>query len=766
MRAALRYAVARMRARRTRTLLALLGITAAGAMLGAAVTVSYALGTGFERTAERADLPDIAATFTPIEQETVERIVRSLPNVEDVSFRIDRSVISLAAGGRTTNRATAIGVQRGSRHGYAIVAGRDIERQGEAVIEAGLARSWHLRPGGTLFAEARNVDVHQRLRIVGVAVSPDAVAYPLASSPVFYADYRNVSRMIAARPGTVDTAQVWLANAGLVDVTLAQARAASFGVERLRFGTRISLRVLIGQAAGLVIALLVAYSVISLLVAGTMLAASASAEVQRRVQGIGVMRSLGLSSGQVTAAAAAEGALIAAPAGALGVTLGWLLVGGPTSRLLASLNQLGPGPGLALLLVASFVGLVAIVAAFSAWPAWRAARRPPVETLRGGDVAGAARRFPLPAGPGGLGVRLVLARPVRGLSAVIVLGLAASLILLVLSIASVLRSLDERPQALGTRYQLTLPAGQPAVEAARATPGVDDAATRYETPAADSFRLDEPFTIVSFSSDHTAFEDPVLESGRHLRSGGEAEVGVGLAQALGLHPGSTLAAQLPNGAEVRFTVVGIVRAFQDQGRIAYVRPTRLLAADPLAPSTVAVRVARGATVAAVQQALGERGLFAIESGGLAGQSVQGFAARSSGFIDLVIALLRSVAIVSGVVCLYAVAQVLALTAHERRRSLAVVRSFGASRNQITLIFAGAAATIGLLALPLGILVERYALGPFVASLAASYISLPLAAGPLAVLVTAVLLVAGAAAVALLLGRAATSRPVVIDLTEE
>ena len=158
--------------------------------------------------------------------------------------------------------------------------------------------------------------------------------------------------------------------------------------------------------------------------------------------------------------------------------------------------------------------------------------------------------------------------------------------------------------------------------------------------------------------------------------------------------------------------------------------------------------------------------LALDSGGIAGQSVQGFAARSSGFLNLVIALLRSVAIVSGAVCLYAVAQVLALTAHERRRSLAVVRSFGASRSQIVLIFAGAAATIALLALPLGILVERLALGPLVAARAASYISLPLQAGPLEIAATAVFLGVGATVVALLLGRAATSRSVVVDLTEE
>ena len=417
-------------------------------------------------------------------------------------------------------------------------------------------------------------------------------------------------------------------------------------------------------------------------------------------------------------------------------------------------------------MLGSFVALVLIVAGFSAWPAWRAARRPAIETLRGGDIAGAARALPLPAGATGLGVRLVAARPVRTLGAVIVLGLAAALILLVLSIASVLRSLDQRPQALGTRYQLALPAGRPALEAANATAGVDGAATRFEVLAADSFRLGEPFKIISFAGDHTEFEDPVLDRGRHLRNDNEAEVGLGLATALGLQIGGTLAAQLPSGAEIRYEVVGIVRAFQDQGRIVYVNPKRLLAADPSAPSTIAVRVAPGFTVSGVRDTLEAQGILALDSGGIAGQSVQGFAARSSGFLGVVIALLRSIAIVSGVVCLYAVAQVLALTAHERRRSLAVVRSFGASRTQIVLIFAGAAATIGALALPLGVVVERFALGPMVASLAASYVSLPLTAGPLEIAATAASLALGATAVALLLGRAATSRSVVVDLTEE
>ena len=764
MNAALRYAIARLRVRRTRTILSLLGIVAAGAMLGAAITVAYGLGTGFERTANRADLPDIAATFAPLDRERVDRVVRSLPNVASSSYRLQRSVIYLASRSHETNRARVIGVEPGRRHGYAIVEGRDLTGPRETVIEVGLARAWKIHLGDELFAEARNIDVHKILRVVGIALSPDGVAFPLASSPRFYTSTSTVAEMLGTSPDTVDTALIWLADPSRVDITLSQARAAGFGVDQLRFGTRSALKVLIGQAAGLVIALLVAFSLVSLLVAGTMLAASSAAEVQRRLQAIGLLRAVGMSTAKIVAASAIEGAVIGGTAGLIGIGLGWLLVNGPSTRLLESLNQLGPGVAVMPLLALALLLLVVLVAGGAAWPTWRAARRPAIETLRGADVVGVPRNLPLPSGAFGLGLRLSLARPIRTVAAALVLGLALSVVLLVLAIASVLRTLNDRPQALGTRYQLNVVAAPSEVSRIQALPGVEDAAPRFDIPASDSFQLGEPFRIIAYPGDHTRFEDPVLESGRHLAADDEAEIGLGLSHALGLHVGGTLAAQLATGQEVRFTVVGIVRAFQDQGRIVFARPARLHASGDLA--TVAVKVARGSTVDDVRVELQQRGYFAVDSGGIAGQNVQGFASRSSGFLSLLIALLRSVAVVNGAVCLYAIAQVLALTAHERRRSLAVVRSFGANRRQVVMIFAGAALAVIALAVPIGLLVERYAVGPFVASLAASYISLPLSAGPVEIGAMVALLGLGAAAVALGLARGVTSRPVVTDLAEE
>src|ERR671928_942682 len=183
---------------------------------------------------------------------------------------------------------------------------------------------------------------------------------------------------------------------------------------------------------------------------------------------------------------------------------------------------------------------------------------------------------------------MALARPVRAAAGTLVLGSAVVVILLILSIATLLLRLDSNPVAIGKRYQLTVSA--PPAEAARISrlPGVQAAAPRYDVNAADSFQLGEPFTMIAYPGDHTRFEAPALAQGRRLRGPDEAEVGLGLAQILNLYPGSTLAAQLPSGRELRFQVVGVVRAFERQGRVVYVRARRLVAAEPDAPSELAV----------------------------------------------------------------------------------------------------------------------------------------------------------------------------------
>jgi hypothetical protein len=87
-----------------------------------------------------------------------------------------------------------------------------------------------------------------------------------------------------------------------------------------------------------------------------------------------------------------------------------------------------------------------------------------------------------------------------------------------------------------------------------------------------------------------------------------------------------------------------------------------------------------------------------------------------------------VAIVDALVCLYALIQTCALTALERRRSVSVLRAFGAEAAAVRRLLAGSLAALVIPAAALGVLLERFVLGPALANLAASYATLSLGAG--------------------------------------
>jgi putative ABC transport system permease protein len=756
---ALSYTGARFRARPARVLLAGVGIAAASAMVGAAITVGWSLSTGFDRSAAAADLPDAIATFDPLPRAAVAPRVQALPNLRAVGYRLSISGRHISFGANENRHATVVGVQ-GGRRGYAIVDGRDFAGPADAVVETGLARSWHLHVGDSLDLDGL------RLRVAGIAVSPDTVGFPLAKGPRVWVPYQTAGELAGAAPGSIDQVLLWVRDPTRLDVTLSQARMASYGISGLTFVTRTGVRSLIGRAGGIVIALLVGFSVVALVSAGAMLAAAAAADVQRRLSSIGVLRAVGASAGGVAAVFALEAAAVAAPAATVGLLTGWLLSSGPTSRLLLSLNELSPGASLLGLLAAALVAIVGLVAGASAWPAYRAARRPPVETLRGGDIASVTRHAPAPPGVSGLGLRLTLARPRRTVAVAGVLAVSAAVVLLILAVATVLTRLHTTPAAIGKRYELSV--GAPASQAARIAriSGVERTTPSWTVDAADSFDLGEPFTLVAYQGDHTLWEAPPLASGRRIRSPDEAEVGLGLAQALDLHPGATLAAQVTGGSELRFRVVGIDRIIQDEGRIAYVEPKRLIASTPWPNSSVAVKLAPGASGSAVEAALAKYGYFAASSGGVSGEAVQGWAGRNGGFVSILVALLRTIALLDGGVCLYVLLQMLALTAQERRRSLAVVRAVGASRRQLAVMFAVSALTVAFVAAPVAVLLERRLIAPFVARLAASYVALPLGAGAgQAAIVTCALFTAALAAAWWVAG-AAASGPVVTALREE
>jgi len=721
MTAALRAAAGHLRAMRGRALTAALGIAAAAAMAGAATYVSYALATGFERSAEQSDLPDVVARFAEQPQRRIRALVGALPNVEAYTLRLEINRVRLWSGRDVTQKG-AVQIVPPGRRGYAIVAGRDVRgARREAVIERGLASSWGLEPGDSL-----GVGRLGRMPIVGISVAPDNVAFPLASAPRVQLSQGYLRRVFGDAQPTTNQVLVWTRDPSRTDVTLQQARATAYGIGDLSFVTRAGVRVLVDQAAGIVIALLVTFSLVALLAAAVLLASQAAADVQRSLPAIGVRRAIGVPRLVVASQYAGSAGLLGAVAGGLGVGAGVLAVSAPAAGVLEALNERAPGSAALPPLLAAWLGIVLVAMLAAGWPAWRAAGRPPVELLRGGaDLSGSAGRLSrlVPRGGGFfvLGMRLALARPRRALAALAVLSVCGGVLALMLGLSSLVLALRDDPGSVGKRYTLLarLPAGEAA--AVRALPGVLDAAPRYVAQGADSFALGEPVKLVAFPGDHTRFESPALASGRRVRSDGEAEVGTGLAQALGVRVGAQLAVALPSGAEARFRVVGTVRAIDDDGRVAYVRPARLLAADPSISPLIAIRLERGADRAAVTRALRRLGAEP--------RAVSAATTRSTAFLGALATLLRAVGVIDAIVCLYALCQALSLTARERRATLALLRSAGASHGVIVRILCGAALVLAVPAALLAVVLQRFVLAPLVAASAAGYTDLqPAASG--------------------------------------
>jgi ABC-type lipoprotein release transport system permease subunit len=695
-------------------------------MLSAAIVVADGLGLGFNRAAKAADLPDLIVRFNPEPLSLVDRRIAVLPDLAAYSTRLELDDVGVSYRGHARGDAVAEVIGSGARRGYAVVAGHDLRPRGpEVLLERAFADAWGVRLGS--WFEVRGLGPE---RVVGFVEAPDNVGFPLAKPRLYVSRAAIEARYGAQANPRVNYAEVWLRDPRYLNEVLVQARASSFGLSNLRFATRSGVRVLLDQAAGIVIDLLVALSLIALVTAGVMLAASARAEVQRRLASLGVQRALGASGEYLALAHGLEATLIAAPAAALGAGLGVLATYGSAARLLTLLNEPAPGAALILPLLGGWLASTAIPVAGAAWPAWRATRRPVVGLLRGADVAGSSRRGGLgrrARGLGALGARLIAARRLRLMATVVTLGLSAGFVLLMLSLASALGTLETDPSALGKRFQRTASLPPADARRVRRIPGVQAAAPRFEVQGVDSFSLGDTVDVVGFPGDHTVFEDPPLVAGHRLHGQGETEIGEGLAQTLGLGPGQTLALELPSGRELRLRIAGVVSSLDADGRIAYVPARALVAADPGAPSEIAIVLAPNADQGRVTAALTALGSPPTPA--------TGATARGAPLVAVLRAILLAVAVVDGLVCLYALIQACTLTVQERRRTVAVLRACGAGTSAVARLLTGSALALIVPAAIIGVLLERIVFGPALSNLAASYASLALVATNQQVLVT-------------------------------
>jgi predicted lysophospholipase L1 biosynthesis ABC-type transport system permease subunit len=713
------------------------GIAAAAAMIGAAVTVAYNLDGGFARAADEADMPDVIVHFDQRDAGLIASRVHALPNLAAASLQLEQRPELLSAPGRPQVTSGDVLATLGARHPYKIVSGRDLPGGlGEVVIERGLAAQLHLAVGDRIDVGPPSRAI--QARVVGIAVAPDNVAFPYASGARVWMPYPDVQALAGGSGRPVNTALLWVRDRSQLEVTLEQARAAVFGLTGLNFVTRQGVGVLVDGAAGIVIALLVAVSLGALLGAFVMIAATARAEVQRRLEAIALVRALGASTRSIVAAAIVEAWLIAVPAAVLGLAAGAVAANSAVVAVLHALDQFPRGAAVLAPLAGCFAALLALVAAAAAWPTWRACRAPVAPALRDAELPATPRGAPVPAGTFGLGMRMALARPVRTVATVVVMAGSIAVALLLVGLAAELQRLENDPSAISKHYQLTTHSSTLALQQIRHLPGVAAAGQRFSSSVADSFQLGESFELVAYCGDRLRFEDPPLAAGNRATLPQQAEVGQGLSDPLGLVPGSTLAVQFGDGDEARFHVTGIVRTLDNDGRVVYVQPGRDICS--FRGGQTVIQLKSGADPNRVEQELRLAGHRAAAAAGVT--------TRNAGFLGVIADLLRTVAVIDGLVCVYVLAQMLGLVALERRGTVGLMRAVGAAPAQIATMFLGAATVVVGLAFPLAVVVERLLLGPRTAALAASYATVPLGAGTLELVVSlgAVIVIAVAASV--------------------
>ena len=131
-----------------------------------------------------------------------------------------------------------------------------------------------------------------------------------------------------------------------------------------------------------------------------------------------------------------------------------------------------------------------------------------------------------------------------------------------------------------------------------------------------------------------------------------------------------------------------MRALENDGRIAWVRPDQLLAPRPDLSPQVVVRAEAGRRPRAVDAR-------AASTLGARLQPVGAAQTDNAAFLAVLAAVLRGVGLAVGLVCLYALVQALTVTARERRGAVALLRACGADGTTVGLVLAGAAVAVAV-----------------------------------------------------------------------
>ncbi|MET8908915.1 FtsX-like permease family protein [Micromonospora sp. NPDC004551] len=386
-----RLMVRDLRRRRTETVLLLLAIGAATAMLTLGLALNNAIAQPYERTRAATAGPDVVAMPGATGPEALAALapLATAPGVTAHSGPYPLAFLTLTAHGRTVP---------------AVIQGRD---NAPAALDrpAVTAGTW-VRPGGVVvepaFADALGVRIGETvdigghpLRVVGTAVTAARAVYP-------HADWRYDS----GSPLTQFAGLVWvnrsqigaLAGTRPLSYTLnlkyADPRASTSFVHKSIDGIEYTSWVEIADADGK----LVRQARLALLVGSWLLTALAVVGVANIVagrvvdqrRGVGLLKAVGAGPAMIAAVHLAEYLVIGLAAAGAGLAAGWLAAPALTNPGAGLLGSTGTHPPALRTVVAGTTLALAIAAAATVAPVLRAATTDTVHALA--DAATPPRR--------------------------------------------------------------------------------------------------------------------------------------------------------------------------------------------------------------------------------------------------------------------------------------------------------------------------------------------------------------------------------------
>ena len=390
-------ATASLRRHQSRTLLAIVGVAIAAAMLLDMVMLSTGLRESFRqllvsrnfqmRLAPRGTLPfDTEATIGGAGE--INKLLRTNPDIEEVSPVLGSSVHAMLLDRAVT--AFALGVFPAVQGDYRIMDGLDLRDASDVVANADFLDAIGARLGDTISIatgydpqlrtsqRTRRLIVTGRARFLYLSTGQPAVALPLAALQGMNGALRRdpVSLfMVRLRAGaSADTVGKWVTRNVRTVNAISTEKALATVDERLSYFRQIAY---ILGAVSLALGFLLVTTLVTV-------------SVNERIGEIAVMRAIGVSRWHVVQQILLEGIAITLTGAFLGLALGLV-----TARFLNSILSAFPGLPNAIDFFLfqpraawTSLGLLAGCGiAAGIYPAWRASSRPIALTLREEAVA-------------------------------------------------------------------------------------------------------------------------------------------------------------------------------------------------------------------------------------------------------------------------------------------------------------------------------------------------------------------------------------------